>query len=159
MKTKVTFKYLTDGKVRYRRIPIEHSFKVKPPTIFKGYKFREVSVESQVIDYLDSIDKSDIMHKYNMDIIIDYWIENKKFKRDEVMEFVLFCEPYLVRYPQLRRSFSAVIADSKDVLFGHNKSNETKFKEVINSIDLIYKAFGGFMDSILKDKKLVFKSE
>ena len=59
MKTKVIFRGLSDGRIVYRHIQIRHNFSIIPETEFLGYKLPAQSVESQVIDYLDSIDKSD----------------------------------------------------------------------------------------------------
>lgn len=78
MKTKVTFKGLSEGKIVYRHIQIRHNFSIIPGEIFLGYQLPAQSIESQVIDYLDSIDKSDIMLKHNLEMIIDYWVPKKK---------------------------------------------------------------------------------
>jgi hypothetical protein len=144
--TIVTFKCLIDGKIKHKNIPIEHNLEVIPSSTFLGYKLPEESIESQVIDYLDNMDKTDLMRKYRMDIIFNYWVKKKKKKKDEINEFLDYCEPYLNRYPVLVRQFSAIVSESKDVLFGHGKSNETKFKEVLNSISLVNKSIDGVLD-------------
>lgn len=148
MKTKVTFKGLSEGKIIFRHIQIKHDFSIIPGEIFLGYQLPAQSVESQVIDYLDSIDKSDIMSKYNFDIIIDYWVPKKKKKRNEIQEFIEFLKPYIT--PDQYRPVEAIISEMKDVLFGKNKSNEQKAMEVLTVLSISYKAGVGALNIVQK---------
>lgn len=148
MKTKVIFKGLSNGKIIYRHIQIKHDFSIIPGEIFLGYQLPAQSVESQVIDYLDSIDKSDIMLKYNFDIIIDYWVPKKKKKRNEIQEFIEFLKPYIT--PDQYRPVEAIISEMKDVLFGKNKSNEQKAMEVLIVLQISYKAGIGALNIVQK---------
>lgn len=99
MKTKVTFKVLSDRKVIQKTLEIEHPrFEEIPEQMFNGIKLPRTSIESQVIDYLDSIDKRDLMVENDFDIIIDYWPCKKRSKNGkdkEIKEFIKFCKPYL----------------------------------------------------------------
>lgn len=147
-KTIITFKALSDHRIIKKDIPIEHSFQVIPATVFNGVELPATSIESQVIDYLDSIDKRDLMVEHDFDIILDYWPKVVRKKRNEISEFIAFCKPYIEQYPTLERPFSAIISESKDVLFGKRKSNETKFKEVLNMIDIAFKVSSGTADAI-----------
>lgn len=149
-KTIVTFKALRDGVVVYKNIPIYHHFQELPAEEFNGIKLPATSVESQVIHYLDEIDKRDMMIQYNFDIIIDYFPKKKRVKKNEIKEFVKFCKPYLDLYPHLIRPFYAVVSESKDILFGRGKSNEQKFKETLNLISVSLKAAEGAMNLINK---------
>ena len=161
MKTIVTFKALRSGKVIYKNITINHDFQELPETEFNGIKFPPTSVETQVIQYLDEIDKSDIMIQHDFDIIIDYFPKKKRVKKNEIEEFIKFCKPYLDLYPQFIRPFEAVIAESQELLFGNRKSNEQKFKEVLGMINVSLKASAGTMDliaKILKGTNNEFKS-
>lgn len=146
--TKVTFKALSDHRIIHKTIPIEHDFKDIPQTIFNGVVLPATSIESQVINYLDETDKTDIMIKYDFDMILDYWPKRIRKKKDEVAEFIEYCAPYIQRFPQLERAFSAIISESKDVLFGKNKSNETKLKEVLMMIEIAFKASMGMANAI-----------
>lgn len=146
--TKVTFKALSDHRVIHKTIPIEHDFKEIPQTTFLGVVLPVTSIESQVIDYLDEIDKTDIMTEYGFDMILDYWPKRTRKKRDEVAEFIEYCKPYIQRFPNLERPFGAIISESKDVLFGKNKSNETKLKEVLNMVGISNKVAMGTLDVI-----------
>lgn len=148
MKTIITFKALRRGRVVYKHVPIYHNFKELPSTEFNGTTFPPTSVESQVMEHLDNMDKSDLMSKSDFDIILDYYPKRKRVKRNEVNEFINFCEPYLSTYPQLVIPFRRVISESKDVLFGKGKSNEQKFKEVLNLVDVSFKVAQGIINLI-----------
>lgn len=150
-KTIITFKALRNGRVVYKHIPIYHNFKELPETDFNGIKLPSTSVESQVINYLDEIDKCDMMIKHNFDIIIDYFPKKKKVKnmeKNEIETFIEFCKPYLAIHPSLIRPFEATISEAKDVLFGKNKSNEQKLKEVLTMINVAFKSSVGTVDLI-----------
>ena len=149
-KTIVTFKALRDGVVIYKNIPIYHHFKELPAEEFNGVQLPATSVESQVIHYLDEIDKTDMMIQYGFDIIIDYFPKRKRAKKNEIEEFIKFCKPYLDLYPQITRPFGAVISESKELLFGKGKSNEQKFKEVMGMINVSLKAAEGTMNLMNK---------
>jgi hypothetical protein len=149
-KTIVTFKAIRKGKIIYKNIPIYHHFQELSSEEFSGIQLPATSVESQVIHYLDEIDKRDIMIKYDFDIIIDYFIKKKRVKKNEIEEFVKFCKPYLDLYPQLTRPFEAVVSESQELLFGKRKSNEQKFKEVLGLIKVSFKAAEGAIDLINK---------
>lgn len=154
MKTIITFKALRGGNIVYKNIPIYHNFKEIPPQEFDGLKDFAISVEDQVMHYLDEIDKRDMMIEHEFDIIIDYYPKKKRVKKkDEFNEFLNFCEPYLQPYPELRRPFEAVVSDTYDILFGKRKSNETKFKEVLKMIDISFKGAIGGANMILKIMK------
>jgi len=152
MKTKVKFKALSgENKIVTRTITIEHpTFEVIPQQQWNGITFKETSVEAQVIQWLDSIDKHDFMVKHDFSIIFDYWIPKKMKKLNEVQNFIEFAKPYLARYHILERPFRAIISDHKSLLFGHHKSNETKMKEVLAIIDSCYKVALGTLDHINK---------
>lgn len=150
MKTIVTFKAFSNGKIVYKSIPIHHNFQELPETEFNGVKLPPISVETQVMQYLDEIDKSDMMIQYGFEFIIDYFPKKKKVRKNEIEEFFKFCKPYFDLYPQFIRPFEAVISESKDVLFGKHKSNEQKFKEVFGMINVSLKASAGTMELITK---------
>lgn len=149
-KTIITFKALRRGVVVYKNIPIHHNFQELPETEFNGIKFPSTSIETQVIQYLDEIDKSDIMNQYEFDVILDYFPKKKRVKRNEVEEFIKFCKPCFEVYPHLIRPFNAVISESKEILFGKRKSNYQKFKEVLNMVGISFKIAGGTIDVITK---------
>lgn len=156
----ITFKAIRKGKVIYKNIPIYHDFQELPAMIFNGIQLPTTSVESQVMLYLDEIDKKDIMIKYDFDIILDYYPKKKRVKKNEIEEFINFCKPYLELNPELIRPFDAVIYESRKVLFGKGKSNETKFKEALNLMGVALKSATGafeYMTKILKESSEEFK--
>lgn len=147
MKTKVCFKALSNRKIVRKIIPIEHNFRVIPEENFNGFILPKQSIESQVIDYLDSIDKSELMAKYNFDIIFDYYIpKKKKSKSSEIQEFIEYLSPYISI--ENNRSIRAVISEAKDILFGRGKSNETKAKELFVMLNIANKSIKGTIDVI-----------
>ena len=151
--SKVTFKALTDDRrLVHKTIPIHHNFEVIPEQIWHGVKLPPISVESQVIHFLDEQDKRELMEKYNFYIIIDYYIKKKrKTKADEFEEFRKFIAPYFAEFPILKRPFEAIISESKDMLFGKGKSNEAKLKEVMNAYEMIIKGVHGAVNMVLKN--------
>lgn len=157
-KTIVTFKALSNRKIVYKNIPILHDFVELPAEKFMGIKLPRTSVEYQVINYLDEIDKSEIMSKYGFDMIFDYYVRKKQKKQrlsDEFKDFVNYIKPTIGENPILKRPFEAIISESYDVLFGYKKSNAQKLKEVINSYTMITKAVGGTLDTLLKNTNIL----
>lgn len=149
MKTIVTFKVLIDKKIKRVNIPIEHDFKEIPQRGFRGVSLPPTTIDEQVIEMLDNMDKAEMMADHGWDVILDYEVRKpKKSKENEMQVFATFCEPYLAKFPQLRVAFVAVMKNSANVLFGKRKSNETKFMEVLSLIDTAYKASIGTMDWI-----------
>lgn len=146
MVTKVCFKALNNHRIIKKIVPIEHNFEIIPASEFKGYILPETSIESQVIDYLDNIDKSDIMLKYDFDIIFDYYIPKKRRKRNEIEEFIEYLKPYIS--VETQRSVRAIISEAKDVLFGKGKSNETKAKELLVMLNIANKSIQGTLNVI-----------
>ena len=147
MKTKITFKGIDDrGKIIRRTIPIEHNFTEQPAEEFMGVLLPPTSVEDQVIEYLDTIDKSDIMDKYGFYIILDYYPYVKRNKKKEFEEFI----QYLSAVMPIDRSVIAVVSEAKDVLFGKGKSNYTKAVELLNMQNIAFKAAGGMLEMINK---------
>lgn len=142
MVTKIVFKAISSGRVVHKTIPIEHpKFDVIPSEVFLVYELPPQSVQSQVIDYLDSVDKSDIMIKYGFDIILDYYPKNtrkRKKKVDEVSDFIEYMRPIIESQPDLQEPIEAVILMAKDELFGHRKSNLQKAKEVFKMAEMSY---------------------
>lgn len=160
MKTIITFKALSNGRVIYKNIPIYHNFEEIPATNFNGLNLPPTSVESQVIHYLDEVDKKDIMNRYNFDIIIDYFPKKKRVKKDEFKIFLEFISPYISMFPQLKRPIGAIISESHKLLFGKGKTNEQKFKEVLMMLNISLKASIGTMDimlNIIKESDSYFK--
>lgn len=144
MKTKIIFKVLQRGKVLFKTLSIEHpDYNIIPSEEFNGFELPPISIESQVIDYLDNIDKSDIMVKYDWDIILDYYPKKqrkRKKKINEVADFIEYMRPLVESFPDLQIPIEAVICLGKNELFGCRKSNLQKAKEVLKMLELSYVA-------------------
>lgn len=155
MVTKITFRVLSEHREKTQTIPIEHpEFKIIPASKFLGVQLPSISIELQVINYLDEIDKSQLMIDNNWDLIIDYYPpKREKTRSEEIDEFLQFSEPYLQLFPTIRRPFSAIVYEAKDQLFGRKKSNETKFKEVLDLISMCNKTAEGTLQMIINSTK------
>lgn len=144
MVTKIVFKAISGGRVVHRTIPIEHpKFDVIPSDVFLGYKLPPQSVQSQVIDYLDNVDKTDIMIRYGFDTILDYYPKKPRIREkrvDEVADFIEYMRPLVESHPDLQMPIEAVIRVAKDELFGYRKSNLQKAKEVLKMAEMSYVA-------------------
>ena len=140
--TKIVFKALSAGRIIHKTIPIKHpKFNIISSCTFLGYKLPSQSIESQVIEYLDKIDKSDIITQYEFDIILDYYpkkLRASKKKIDEVTDFIEYIRPIVELHPDLQIPIEAVIYMAKDELFGHRKSNLQKAKEVLKMAEMSY---------------------
>lgn len=158
MTSKIKFKAIRDGQMVYKTIPIEHpNFEPSPPIVFNGVQLPETSIEYQIIEWLDDIDKSDIMVKYDFDVILDYWIPKKKAKANEIEEFFVYMQPLVDASPDLRVPLEKIISESKSILFGKGKSHKTKAIEVINILNISYKVASGVMDMVLNILKKIRK--
>lgn len=163
MKTDIIFKALQQGKVVRKTLSIEHpDYDIIPSEEFNGFELPPISIESQVIDYLDSVDKSDIMAKYDWDIILDYYPYKKKARRgNEIQDFIEFMKPYVNLYPELQVPLERIMSEAKDVLFGHHKSNETKAKELLKMAKISMLSMEGIVnhfEKFLKEDSNIIKS-
>lgn len=150
MITKIKFKAIRDGRIVYKTIPIEHpKFEPSPPIVFDGVQLPETPIEYKIMEYLDEIDKSDIMVKYDFDVILDYWIPKKRAKANEIEEFFAYMQPLVDASPDLRVPLEKIISESRSVLFGKGKSHKTKAIEVMNMLNISYKVANGVMDMAL----------
>lgn len=140
MKTRVTFEGLCDKKVITKTITISH------PDFEEITRngLKPLSIESQVIDYLDMIDKSDLMEEYGFSLILDYYIP--KQIDDEIEEFITFLSKYMTIDRQLR----AIMCEAKDILFGKNKSIETKIEELLILLNISNKTAFGTLNAVEK---------
>lgn len=149
-KTIITFKAIRNGRLAYKNIPIFHEFEVLPPMEFDGIQLPATSVERQVMEYLDETDKSELMREHGFDIILDYFPRRRRNRKDEIEEFMNFSRPYLERYPQIARPFSAVAHEARKTLFGKGKSNEQKFREVASMVGVSLKTATGVFSYVAK---------
>lgn len=143
----VKFKVIKDGECVYEVLPIEHAFHEIPPCEFHGHQLPRQSVESQVIDYLDSIDKTSMMVDMDWDMILDY----EPYKEtDEVQELFDYLRPCVQMYPSLRKPLESTIYECREILFGCGKDVKQKATETIHMLAVAHKAFTGAADMLFK---------
>lgn len=145
MITKIKFKCLIRGKIKNILIPIEHN--ITSP-YYNGV--RMVSIEEQVIDYLDNIDKRDIMVKYDVDVIIDYIPYIRKKKKNEVEEFFKFCQSVGFDENTILR-IGAVANSMRNVIFGKGYSNYRKAEILLSALNFGMKFTSEVLGKIMKD--------
>lgn len=153
MKTIVTFKAINTytRRIVHRNIPIEHDFKIIPGREWRGLKLPETSIEEQVIEYLDTIDKSELMDREDFSIILDYYPKRPRARKNEMREFLNFCQPYFKIHPNLQTDMMAIIVKNKHLLFKRRKSNEEKMREVLSLYDTALEARSSLVDEVLED--------
>lgn len=135
MKVPILFQVIQDRKKKLRKIILDCPDFIEIPEIeFKGKIFPKTSIEEQIMEWLDNLDKFPIMVENDWEIIIDYKIWKKKEKKNEILDFVNYIQPYLTSMPYLVRPFEAIISECKDILFGKGKSNNTKALEILSII-------------------------
>ena len=99
-----------------------------------------ITVEDQIMEYLDEMDKSDIMAKYDMEIIMDYHITPPPV--DEMEDF----KTYLYYWckvcgigPDMLMAVIEYAANSKTI-FGCGKTNIQKLADILDGLNLCFRA-------------------
>lgn len=149
METKIKFKCLIRGKIKNIIIPIEHN--ITSPN-YNGIRWE--SIEEQVIDYLDDIDKRDIMIKYDIDVIIDYYPYIRKKKKNEIDEFFKFCQNVGFDEDTILR-IGAVANSMRNVIFGKGYSNYKKAEILLSSLKFGMEFTSKILDKIMDDNNMM----
>jgi hypothetical protein len=147
METLITFVAICDREIVHIDIPIEHNFKEIPEEEFEGVLLPKITVGEQVVNMLDGMDKSELMDKYDMSLIIDYY--PKVESEDEIAAFMHYCESIFISIPELERPIKAIVSEFKDKLFGHWKTNKEKLEEVMSIYSMNMKAASGTIQMLL----------
>lgn len=151
MKTNITFKVLADHRIFRKTIPIEHNF-VQYTDSFDGQSW-VVTIEQQVMEMLDDMDKKEMMDKYGWEMIFDYYPAFPRRKKlsvqEEIDEFLMIVTPYINK--DMIRQFSAITYESKEILFGKGKSHSVKLKEILTMMKISNKSILGVLDVLKKD--------
>ncbi len=99
-----------------------------------------ITVEDQIMEYLDDMDKSDIMAKYDMEIIMDYHITPPPV--DEMEDFKTFlyywCKVCHIG-PEMLMLVIEYAANSKTI-FGCGKTNIQKLADILDGINLCFRS-------------------
>lgn len=152
MKTKITFKVIADHRLLRKTIPIEHNF-VPYKEFFNGQSW-VVTIEQQVMEMLDNMDKKEMMDRYSWEIILDYYPSTRKNRRSvqkEIDELLMIVTPYIPN--DMIRQFSAITYEAKDILFGRGKSHIAKVKEIRTMMSISNKSILGVLDVLSKEFK------
>lgn len=127
VKTKV-FDYLfPDFKVKYE--------------FFQGEKY-EISIEEQMMEHLDSVDKIEFMNKNGMSVILDYSIYHKKPRVSEKESFIKYLKDNYITFGITEKLLIDLLqyASKSKTIFGKRKSNYQKLMEIMDGLNLSYQA-------------------
>lgn len=136
MKQKIKFKALSyQGKVILFTKEFDcPDFKVIPANKIGDLELTETSIESQVIDWLDEQDKTDLMIEKDLGVIIDYWIPKKNKSKLTIVDYLKSAN----LSEQLTLDLIAVYKEIKPLLKG--KSIETQIKILFSHINIAYQS-------------------
>lgn len=110
------------------------------------------SIEDQIINYLDNNDKIEIMEKYDMQIIIDYYVHRSKKRvseKESFAQFLAMLNTNGVIDDKLLYDIRAYASISK-TLFGRRKSHHTKLKEIFDGISIAQKIAINYYEKIIE---------
>lgn len=140
----VRFDCEIDHKRTIAYITIEHPD-------FVGRKYNPV--RGQVMDWLDCIDKHQLMVENNIDFIFDYDVVVADVESDyvycEAEEFLKYIYP-IAKNENCVNMIGFVIENSKDILFGRGLSNYEKAYIAINIMNTSLRASSEVLDSLME---------
>ena len=152
MKSQVEFKVLRRGDQELVVLTIEHpEFEHIPQRTVNGICYSDVSVVDQLYEYLDSIDKHDIMVENDFHIILDYRVVEVDVDTEyynEVTDFVKFSKAFIKHY-NLEGQAGFVMKSCYDTLFNCGKSHIQKLKEILTIITASQQYTGQVLDHII----------
>lgn len=153
MKSQIEFKVIRRGDPELVVLTIEHpDFTHIPQMTFDGICYNEVSVVNQIYEYLDTIDKHDIMVENDFYIILDYRVVEVDVDTeyyDELTDFVKFAKAFIKHY-NLEGQAGFVMKSCYDTLFNCGKSHIQKLKEILTIITTSQKYTGQVLDHIIE---------
>ena len=118
---------------------------------FVGRKYNPV--RGQVMDWLDCIDKHQLMIENNIDFIFDYDVVVSDVESDyvycEAEEFLKYIYP-IAKSENCVNMIGFVIENSKDILFGRGLSNYEKAYITLNIMNTSLRASSVVLDSIME---------
>lgn len=152
MKSQVEFKVLRRGDIELVVLTIEHpEFEHIPQMTVNGIRYNEVSVIDQLYEYLDTIDKHDIMVENDFHIILDYRVVEVDVDTeyyDELTDFVKFSKAFIKHY-NLEGQAGFVMKSCYDTLFNCGKSHIQKLKEILTILTASQRYTGQVLDHII----------
>lgn len=152
MKSQVEFKVLRRGEQELVVLTIEHpEFTHKPQMTINGICYNEVNVVDQIYEYLDNIDKHDIMVENDFHIILDYRVVEVDVDTEyynELTDFVKYVKPFVKHY-NIEGHVGFVMKNCYDTLFNCGKSHIQKLKEILTIITTAQRYTGQVLDHII----------
>ena len=152
MKSQVEFKVLRRGEQNLVVLTIEHpDFIHIPQKTVNGICYNEVSVVDQIYEYLDNIDKHDIMVENDFHIILDYRVVEVDVDTEYYNEFTDF-KKYVkafVKHYNIEEHVRFVMKSYYDTLFNCGKSHVQKLKEILTIITTAQGYTGQVLDHII----------
>lgn len=139
MKAKVRVKYIDEytHNTKCRVFPFAFPDFKEKRELWQG-KELVTTIEEQMMQYLDEIDKNSFMTKNGMALILDYDIHHKKEKVNERESFVNYLKEIAPKIGLTSQNIIDVMQFSKEskTLFGKRKSNYNKLCEILDGIRL-----------------------
>lgn len=152
MKSQVEFKVLRRGEQELVVLTIEHpDFIHIPQKTVNGICYNEVSVVDQLYEYLDNIDKYEIMIENDFHTILDYRVVEVDVDTeyyDELTDFVKHVKAFVNHY-NIEGQVGFVIKSCYDTLFNCGKSHIQKLKEILTIITTSQRYTGQVLDHIM----------
>lgn len=139
MKAKVKFKYIDEYTHNTKSRVLNYDFPefTERRGLWQGKEII-TTIEEQMMEHLDCIDKSPLMSAHGMSMILDYSIVRKKEKVDERESFVNYLKEIA---PEIGLTAQNVIdimqfAKESKTLFGRRKNNYHKLCEALDGVRL-----------------------
>jgi hypothetical protein len=155
MKSQVEFKVLRRGEQNLVVLTIEHpDFIHIPQKTVNGICYNEVSVVDQIYEYLDNIDKHDIMVENDFHIILDYRVVEVDVNTEyynEFTDFKKYVKAFVKHYNiyNIEEHVKFVMKSYYDTLFNCGKSHVQKLKEILTIITTAQGYTGQVLDHII----------
>lgn len=156
MERKIRFQYIDEDTHRKKTRVFSYMFPDFKETIVNvnGHMF-PITVEEQMMEYLDTTDKWDFMVKNRMLTILDYDIYTKKERVSEKDSFLEFLHKYYKEIGLTDEDVVSVVqyASMSKTVFGKRKSNWQKLNEIIDGLRLSYKAQSAVLSRLSEEFK------
>lgn len=156
MERKIRFQYIDEDTHTKKTRVFSYEFPDFKETIVNvnGHLF-PITVEEQMMEYLDTTDKQDFMVKNRMLMILNYDIYTKKERVSEKDSFLEFLHKYYKEIGLTDEDVVSVVqyASMSKTIFGKRKSNWQKLNEILDGLRLSYKAQSAVLDRLSEEFK------
>lgn len=148
--SKIMFIYINSFRRKQRKV-IDIDMPEFKEQIVPGFD-GSISINEQIMEYLDTIDKSDIMAKYDMYEIITYFPYEKKKRISEKESFFNFLSTLKAVYNLDEKTMTDIVAyaSASKTIFGHRKSNEQKIQEIADNLTIFAKVRDNMLNTIFE---------